>query len=79
LDVKKFHFSGHAVRRVAERNLSKQQIKDVVHYHDKKQQKCRGEHGGFLYRFEKSLEGKCLVVVAEIKKTEAWIVTSYKT
>lgn len=78
LHINQFHFSEHARRRVSERELSEEQIRDVVNYHDKKRQQYKGEHGGFVYRFEKTVDGSTLVVAAEIKRQEAWIVTSFR-
>ena len=53
-------------------------MKDVVNYHDKKTQQYRGNHGGFVYRFEKMVDGKKLIIVAEVKKSEAWLVSCFE-
>lgn len=53
------------------------EMKSVIHYHDHKEQQYRGNHGGFVYRFEKTVDSKRLVVVAEIWKSEAWILTGF--
>ena len=52
-------------------------MKDVVNYHDKKQQQCRGKHKGHVYKFEKTVDIKTLVVIAEINKTEAWLISGW--
>ena len=53
-------------------------MRDVVNYHTKKTQQYRGNHGGMVYKFSKAVEGETLFVVAEVKKTEAWIVSCFK-
>lgn len=52
-------------------------MKDVINYHEKKVQQYKGNHGGFVYRFEKTVDGKTLIVVAEVKKAEAWLVSCF--
>jgi len=37
----------------------------------------RGNHGGMLWLFFRVFEGRTLVVVAEIKLNECWIITGY--
>jgi hypothetical protein len=54
-----------------------QTMKDVVNYHEKKQQQYRGRHGGMVYLFSKTIEGGTVSVVAEVKKTEAWLVSGF--
>lgn len=74
---KTFHLTSHLKRRVEQRELSVDPIKDVINYPDHKHQQRRGEHGGFVYLFEKTVEGKTLLVCAELKKSECWIITAY--
>ncbi len=52
-------------------------MKDVVKYHDTRKQQYRGEHGGFVYRFSKSTDDMTLVVVAEVKKGECWLISAF--
>jgi len=52
-------------------------MEDVVNYHDKKIQQYKGNHGGFVYRFEKTVNGRKLAVIAEVKKTEAWLISCF--
>jgi hypothetical protein len=75
--ITSFDFSTHAKRRIAERRLSPEQMKDVVKYPDHKQSQYRGEHGGVVYRFAKTLGGRRLTVVAETKKEQCWILTGF--
>ena len=55
-----------------------QQMKDVVNYSETRRQQYKGNHGGFVYRFEKTVSGKRLVVVAEVKGSEAWLMTGWE-
>jgi len=75
--IKIFHTTTHGINRVFERGLSLEAMKNVVNYHDKKQQQCRGKHKGHVYKFEKTEDSKTLVVIAEIKKTEAWLISGW--
>jgi len=73
-----FHLTRHLKLRVDQRELSVDSLKDVIKCPDWRHQQRRGEHGGFVYRFEKTVfEGKTLVVVAEVKKSECWIISGF--
>ena len=52
-------------------------LKDVVNYPDAKRQQYRGEHGGFVYKFTKVVDGDTLAVVAELKKDECWLISAF--
>jgi hypothetical protein len=52
-------------------------MKDVVKYHSHKRQQYRGRHGGHVYKFTKTVDGKTVAVVAEVKKSECWLVTAF--
>jgi hypothetical protein len=54
-------------------------MKDVVQYHHKKTQQYRGEHGGFVCKFSKTVGGRTFVVVAEVKKHECWLISAWNT
>ena len=73
----RFHTTRHSASRASERNLSFEDLKNVVNYPDSKQKSGRGAHGGQLTVFRKSVDGKILVAVAEIKNQDCWIVTGY--
>jgi hypothetical protein len=77
--VEKFHLTQHGANRIAERGLSYEAMKSVVNYPDKKIQQGRAEHGGIRTQFEKTVDGKKLTVIAEVKKSEAWIITGWST
>ena len=75
----RFHNTNHLVRRVDLRNLSTENIKNVVNYPDlKKKVKGRPHHGGQVWAFEKTVDGNKLKVVAEIKGSECWLITAYE-
>ena len=75
--IKNFHDTRHADNRRNERMVSLQSMKDVVNYHDRKLQQIRGEHGGFVYRFSKKAGTDTLVVIAEVKKHECWLISAW--
>ena len=77
--IKTFHDSTHARIRREERIISIEAMKDVVKYPQTKRQQYRGEHGGFVYRFGKAVNGRTLVVVAEIKAQECWLISAFYT
>ncbi len=61
------------------RNLSIENIKNVVTYPDKETKINRpGRHGGKVRAFEKTVDGVTLKVVAEIKGSECWLMTAYE-
>ena len=62
---------------MSERELSFECLKSVVLYPDKMKDLNRGRHGGLLKRFEKTVDGKTLVAIAEVKGQECWIATGY--
>jgi hypothetical protein len=77
--ISKFYDTTHAAIRRNERAVSVQSMKDVVNYHDAKTQQYRGRHGGFVYKFSKTAGGTTLIVVAEVKKHECWLMSAWNT
>jgi hypothetical protein len=75
--IVKFHVTPHAARRIAERNLSLHQMQDVVKYPDTKTPRYRGEHGGMVSVFSKTVNGVTLTVVGEVKRQQCWLITGY--
>lgn len=75
--IKKFHDSIHARLRSGQREIPLQAMKDVVNYPDAKRQQYRGEHGGFVYKFTKVVDGDTLAVIAEVKKDECWLISAF--
>jgi hypothetical protein len=52
-------------------------MKEVVKYHENKKQQYRGNHGGLVYKFTKTVDGKTVAVIAEVKKSECWLVSAF--
>lgn len=52
-------------------------MRQTVCDHERRVQYERGMHGGFIYEFHKMVAGKKLVVIAEVKKQECWLITGY--
>jgi hypothetical protein len=75
--ITNFNCSTHAKRRIEERGLSLDEMKNVLKYPDSKRWQYRGEHGGVVFRFAKAAGGRKLTVVAEVKKSDCWILTGY--
>jgi hypothetical protein len=72
-----FHVTRHCALRLAERSVLLENVKDVVKYADEEKRLQRGGNGGILRRFEKTVEGRKLVVIAEIKNNDCWLATAY--
>jgi hypothetical protein len=64
--------------RSRERGLPLEAMKQIVNNHDARRQQYRGEHGGFVYKFVKTVEGKKLAVVAEVKNDECWLISGFE-
>ena len=73
----RFHQTKHQTLRVSERDLSLENMKNVVRYPDTEQTLRRGVHGGTVKKFRKTVDAKTLVVVAEIKDKECWLLTGF--
>jgi len=56
-----------------------QTMKDVINYPDRRMQQYRGRHGGFVYRFSRFMGNRNIVVVAEIKNQECWLMSVWST
>lgn len=72
-----FYPTKHFHVRHAERRLNTDDIKAAILSPTKRKFLKKGKNGGRLTRFEKTAGGKTLVVIAEIKAGECWIVTAY--
>jgi len=53
-------------------------MKQIVKYPDKKKQQYKGNHGGFVYKFEKTVDCECIAVIAEVKKHECWLISVFR-
>jgi hypothetical protein len=72
-----FHVTKHFALRLAERNLSLENVKNVIYYSDRKQELRTGHHGGKIFKYFKTVDDKTLAVVAEIRRNDCWIATAY--
>ena len=75
--IKTFHDSTHAKNRRCERDISIESMKAVVNYPEGKRQQYRGLNGGFVCKFSKTVDSKTLVVIAEVKKSECWLISAF--
>jgi hypothetical protein len=73
----RFHFSSHAKRRAEERGISLTNFIEVVTNHESRRQQHRGQHGGFVYLFEKDVAERRLYIAAEVYKDDCYFVTGY--
>jgi hypothetical protein len=73
----RFHHTKHQTLRISERELSSENLKNVVRYPDLEQFLRRGVHGGTVRKFRKTVDGKTLVVVAEIRGKDCWLLTGF--
>lgn len=74
-----FHDTSHVERRASERGFTVEQAMLTINEPGSivKTPPRRGNHGGMLWLFFREFEGRTLVVVAEIKLDECWIITGY--
>jgi hypothetical protein len=74
----RFHRTRHYAQRVSHRELSEETVKQVVYYGRKTALPNRPLHKGRVFMFEKKVDGATFRVVAEIKDSECWLMTSYE-
>jgi hypothetical protein len=74
-----FHDTSHAETRARQRGFTLEQAMLTIDAPDSilKTPPRRGNHGGMLWLFSRRFEGRTLVIVAEIKLNECWIITGY--
>jgi hypothetical protein len=75
--INNFEFSSHAERRMEERIVDRKDVIDTVLHPTKKRQQHRGTHGGFVWRLDKTVDGKNLAVVAELYKENCYVVSAF--
>jgi hypothetical protein len=73
----KFHVTKHFALRLAERDISIEFAKSVVIYSQETSVLRRGRHKGTVKKYRKTVDGRTLVVVAEMKSKECWFLTAY--
>ena len=76
-NVKRFHLTEHSIRRLSERGIGSEEIKYVVRNHQDKVFVGNGDHGGKIYKFSRTTSGGKVTVVAELKKSDCWVITTY--
>jgi hypothetical protein len=73
----RFHVTSHFAQRTQERNLSVEEAKEAVRHPTQRRKLNNVGGGGMLYRFERTGATGTLVVIAEIRREEAHLVTAY--
>lgn len=75
----RFHDTAHVEKRARERRFSVGQAILTVNEPGSilKTPPRKGNHGGFIWLFFRLFESRILVVVAEVKDNECWIITGY--
>lgn len=73
----RFHNTHHVLIRQTEREFSLENVKSVVQMPHGKTQIGAGMHGGKRWKFKKTVEGRTLVAVAEIRNNDCWLLTAY--
>ncbi|MFZ4775129.1 MAG: DUF4258 domain-containing protein [Terrimicrobiaceae bacterium] len=74
----RFHLMAHFVQRMALRDLSLENVKNVISYPDLKSKSPGGLNGRQRWVFEKRVDGTTLKVVADVRGADYWIVTAYE-
>lgn len=73
-----FHHTVHSRARQQLRSISQEQVEDVVLTGQKKMLTTqRGEHGGILRKHWMAVDGRKLLVIAETKGEDCYILTEY--
>jgi hypothetical protein len=75
----RFHDTAHVEKRARERGFSVEQAILAVKKPGSilKTPARKGNHGGFIWLFLRLFESRILVVVAEVKNDECWVITGY--
>jgi hypothetical protein len=73
------HDTSHVEKRARERGFTVEEATLTVNFPDRilKTPPRRGNQGGMLWLFFRAFEDRLLVVVAEIKLNDCWIITGY--
>ena len=73
----RFHNTHHVLIRQTEREFSLENVKAVICAPHQKTRIGQGMHGGRRWKFKKTVDDRTLVVVAEIRNTDCWLLTAY--
>jgi hypothetical protein len=74
-----FHDTAHVEKRARERGFTVEQATLTIKKPASilKTPPRKGNHGGLIWLFFRLFESRILVVAAEVKKNECWIITGY--
>ena len=74
-----FHDTSHVEKRASERGFTLEEAMLTIDEPDAilKTPPRRGNHGGMIWLFFRAFADRVLVIVAETKKHECWIITGY--
>ena len=74
-----FHDTAHIEKRARERGFTVEQAMLTINEPASvlKTPHRKGNHGGFIWLFFRTFESRILVVVAEVKANECWVITGY--
>ena len=75
----KLHDTAHLEKRARDRGFTIEQATLAINEPASilKTPPRKGNHGGFIWLFFRAFESRILVVVAEVKANECWIITGY--
>lgn len=73
----KLHFQLHYMQRQSTRGFTDEEVQKVVNSPEIKIAQGPGARGGTRYRMEKTINGKKLVVAAEIIENSAYLITAF--
>lgn len=73
------HDTAHVEKRAKERGFTLQQAIETVDAPAGilKTPPRRGNHGGMIWLFSRRFVGRVLIIIAETKNNECWIITGY--
>ena len=73
------HDTVHVEKRTKERGFTFEQAIETVNEPTSilKVPPRRGNHGGMIWLFNRDFAGRVLIIVAETKNHECWIITGY--
>ncbi len=74
-----YHDTAHAEKRARHRGFTIEQATLTINKPASilKTPPRKGNHSGFVWLFFRAFESRILVVVAEVKANECWIITGY--
>jgi len=67
----------HFIRRCKERSISLTNVKAAIESRENRKFQQKGRHGGRNYRIQHPIKGGHLVVVAEIRKHDCWLISAF--